>query len=124
MAVQGQVGPFDNVMTDVSGKVRLEGGDPRWIQLFSSNTIPDLVGADLTWYASRLRENNRATGNFIQLLDQTFSRLQQVTSRKVAPSGQLLEQCCVSLFISTIVLHHFIAFSTPQQVVRMLYAFK
>ena len=121
MSDQAQSGPYDNVMTDVSGKVRLEGGDPRWIQLFSVKAVPYLVDADVTWYGSRLIENNRSTGNFIQLLDQTLNRLQQVTSRKSSPSGQALEQCCVSLYLSTLLLHHFIAFTTPQQVIRALH---
>lgn len=105
-----QNGLFDNVMTDVSGKVRLESEDPRWIQLFSTKNIANLVdaAADISWYGNRLIEHNPVTGNLIQLLEQTVTRLNQVTSRKTVPANQFLEQCCISLHLSSLVMHHMI----------------
>lgn len=102
-------GLFENAMTDVSGKIRLESEDPRWIQLFSSKCIPTLVDTvDLVSYGNRLIEHNPVTGNLVQLLEQTANRLQQVLSRKSAPASQQLEQCCLSLRLSTLIMHHFI----------------
>jgi hypothetical protein len=114
MSVQN--GLFDNVMTDVSGKVRLESEDPRWIQLFSTKTISQLSAEEVGWYAVRLIEHNPATGNLIQMLDQTSSKLQQVTSRRTSPPSQLTEQCCSALFLTTLLLHHIIAHSSLSEV--------
>jgi hypothetical protein len=114
MSVQN--GLFDNVMTDVSGKVRLESEDPRWIQLFSTKTISQLSAEEVGWYAARLIEHNPATGNLIQMLDQTSSKLQQVTSRRTSPPSQLTEQCCSALFLTTLLLHHIIAHSSVHEV--------
>jgi hypothetical protein len=114
MSVQN--GLFDNVMTDVSGKVRLESEDPRWIQLFSTKTISQLSAEEVGWYAARLIEHNPATGNLIQMLDQTSSKLQQVTPRRTSPPSQLTEQCCSALFLTTLLLHHIIAHSSLHEV--------
>jgi hypothetical protein len=101
---------FDNVMTDMSGKIRLDGEDPRWIQLFSLRNVSQLLTSkEVSWYGDRLIENNITTGNLVQLLDQTATRLQQITSRRTAPPGQLLGQCCSALFISALLLHHLAA---------------
>lgn len=113
-------GLFENVMTDVSGKVRLESEDPRWIQLFSAKCIPNLVeGTDIAWFGDRLIEHNPVTGNLVQLLEQTATRLQQVSARKSAPASHLVEQCCVALYLSTLLMHHVIT-SVPPHAVRLL----
>jgi len=108
MSVQSSL--FDNVMTDMSGKIRLDGEDPRWIQLFSLRNVSKLLTKkEVAWYGNRLIENNIMTGKLVQLLDQTATRLQQITPRRTAPPGQLLDQCCSALFISALLLHHLAA---------------
>lgn len=34
---------FVNVMTEITGKHRISSEDPRWIQLFGMNVLPDLM---------------------------------------------------------------------------------
>lgn len=114
--MSAQSGLFDNVMTDVSGKVRLESEDPRWIQLFSSKSIPLLTAEEVRWYSARLIEHNPATGNLVQLLDQTATKLQQVASRRTQPPSQLTEQCCAALFLTSLLMHHIIAHSSLPEV--------
>lgn len=104
-----QNGLFENAMTDVTGKIRLESEDPRWIQLFSSKCVESVVdGFDVSWYGNRLIEHNISTGNLVQMIGQTSSRLQQVSARKVVPPIQLVEQCCFALHLSSLMLHFII----------------
>jgi hypothetical protein len=114
-----QSGMFENVMTDVTGKIRLESGDPRWIQLFSSSNIPFMVNNSntISRFGSRLVENNPITGNFVQLLEQTSARLHLVTSKKSAPSSQSIEQCCVSLYLTSLIVHHMVVSCTQKEVI-------
>jgi hypothetical protein len=112
-------GLFENVMTDVSGIVRLESEDPRWVQLFGLHSIPHLVddaASEIERFGNRLIEHNPRTGNLIQMLEQTATRLHQVTSRKSAPFSQVLEQCCVALYLSSLLMHHFVASLSHKEV--------
>ncbi len=112
-----QSGLFESSLTDVSGKIRLESEDPRWMQLFSSKSIDSIVeGFNVSWYGNRLVEHNLSTGNLVQLLRQTSSRIQQVLSRKSPPPGQVVEQCCTALHLSTILIHFLITTLSPQAV--------
>ena len=98
---------FDNVMTDVTGKVRLESEDPRWIQLFSGSDVGSVSAnfLQMRTYCDRLIENNPTTGNLLQLLEQTGSRLKQVSSRKARASSQSIDQCCIALRLSCLLMH-------------------
>jgi hypothetical protein len=106
----------------MSGKIRLDGEDPRWIQLFSLRNVSKLFTTkEVAWYGNRLIENNIMTGNVVQLLDQTATRLQQITTRRTAPPGHLLDQCCSALFISALLLHHLAASLPATEVSFLLY---
>jgi len=108
---------FESSLTDITGKIRLESEDPRWMQLFSSKGIAPIVeGFNVSYYGNRLIEHNLSTGNLVQLLRQTSSRVQQVLGRKVAPPSQVIEQCCTALHLSTIMLHFVIITLSPQAV--------
>ena len=108
---------FESSLTDITGKIRLESEDPRWMQLFSSKSITPIVdGFNVTSYGNRLIEHNLSTGNLVQLLRQTSSRVQQVLGRKTAPPSQVIEQCCTALHLSTIMLHFVIITLSPQAV--------
>lgn len=108
---------FESSLTDITGKVRLESEDPRWMQLFSSKSIAPIVdGFNVPWYGNRLIEHNPSTGNLVQLLRQTSSRVQQVLGRKTAPPSQVIEQCCTALHLCTLMLHFVIITLSPQAV--------
>lgn len=110
---------FENVMTDVSGKIRLESEDPRWIQLFQSKNIHAILEdeTNLKWYGKRLIEQNPVTGNLIQLIEQVSSRMQQISRKKTASSVQSIDQCCVAIHLCCILLHQFVANLSTAKVV-------
>ena len=115
--MSSESGVFDNVMTDVSGKIRLDSEDPRWIQLFCSQTGAHLArNTDVSWFGNRLIENNTTTGNMIQLVQQTVTRLQQISSRRTAPTAQLIEHCCTALYLTTLLMNHMIVSLPPDEV--------
>jgi hypothetical protein len=105
-----QDGLFENVTTDVSGKIRLDSEDPRWIQLLSSSNVAAIAGdaSGIKWFCDRLIENNPSTGNYLTLLALTTTRLQQMCQRS-APSPQSVNQVCVALHLSALVLQHLVA---------------
>eukprot|EP01041_Mallomonas_annulata_P005156 gene5156-10303_t len=88
---------FNSVMLDVTGKISLESEDPRWSQLFRCKEMFSLNGSepDFQTFCIRLVDHNPSTGNFLNLLEQTVSRLRQINSkRKTPPSLHTVEQCC------------------------------
>mmetsp|Transcript_34773 Transcript_34773/g.77191 ORF Transcript_34773/g.77191 Transcript_34773/m.77191 type:complete len:148 (-) Transcript_34773:53-496(-) len=113
-----QSGLFESVTTDVSGKIRLDSEDPRWIQLLSSSNVAAIAGdpTGIKWFCDRLIENNPVTGNYLQLLALTTMRLQQICQRKSAPSPQSVNQLCMALHLSALVLQHFVACLSSQAV--------
>lgn len=116
-----QSGLFENAMTDVTGKIRLESEDPRWIQLFSSKSRDRIVeGFDLAWFGNRLIDHNLSTGNLNQLIVQTRIRLHQVLIRNASPPCQLVDQCCTALHVSTLILHFIVTTLAPHSVSSLL----
>ena len=100
---------FHSVMLDITGKLSLEGEDPRWSQLFRCKKAFLYKGdePDFLEFSSRLQENNLLTGNFHMLLEQTVSRLHQMLVKKTRPSKSIIEQCCAALHISSLFFLYF-----------------
>ena len=96
---------FYSAITDVSGKLRLDGEDPRWSQLFRSQFILTLNGSEdrLLIYFNRLLENNIVTGNLLQMIEQTTSRLKLLSSKNAKPHSQRYTIYIYIIFIFTII---------------------
>ncbi len=109
---------FNSVMTDITGTVRLESEDPRWIQLFLIKNLSSLLkeNDNLAVYFERFMENNLESGNLVQLLEQTCSRVKQITTKKSAPNGQSIDQCCMALHLCSSLMHCLVSSLTPNQV--------
>lgn len=92
---------------DITGANKLEYEDPRWAQLFHSKKILQLRGDEelLEGFVLRLIENNSVTGNLMVLLSQTSSRIRQILEKRGTPTAQNLEQCCVSMHFTGIMLN-------------------
>lgn len=92
---------FFSAMLDVSGGLRLDSEDPRWSQLFrSTRFIMTLNGSEEQFinFCSRLLENNSNTGNLLQLIEQTTSRLKLLSSKSAKPHSQRYKE--LSFFIN------------------------
>lgn len=79
---------FYSAITDVSSRLRLDSEDPRWSQLFRSTSfILTLNGSEerFNHFCGRLLENNSNTGNLLQLIEQTASRLKLLSSKNAKP---------------------------------------
>jgi len=98
---------LQSVLTDITGASKLEYEDPRWAQLLHSRQILHLRGDEalLEGFALRLIENNLVTGNLMVLLNQTSSRIRQILEKRGTPTAQNLEQCCVSMHFTGLVLN-------------------
>jgi len=98
---------LQSVLTDITGANKLEYEDPRWAQLFHSRQILQLRGDEelLEGFALRLIENNLVTGNLMVLLSQTSSRIRQILEKRGTPTPQNLEQCCVSMHFTGLLLN-------------------
>ena len=115
---------FEKALSDICGKVRVGGDDRRWSDLFSSNLQPYIVRDNnsnsssssnltttetLVHHFERLINHNPTTGNYVQLLDQAMARLRDISRKKTEPPMNSIETCCVSLYLCSIITHHFIA---------------
>mmetsp|Transcript_12627 Transcript_12627/g.19056 ORF Transcript_12627/g.19056 Transcript_12627/m.19056 type:complete len:994 (+) Transcript_12627:164-3145(+) len=100
---------FNSAMHDFTGSHRLESEDPRWSTLFQYPETLMLKGNEPMWksYCSRLLSNNITTGNLITLLEKTVSKIRQVVMSR-NKSGAL-QQCCVAMHITGLILHSFIS---------------
>lgn len=101
---------FYSAITDVSGKLRLDGEDPRWSQLFRSQFILTLNGTEdrLLHFCNRLLENNIATGNLLQMIEQTTSRLKLLSSKNAKPHTQRYN---LYIYINTYIFYKFYHYS-------------
>lgn len=91
---------FSALLTDLTGKIRLEGEDPRWSALFSI-TLPLRQLLDepynvelgketlLSHFSQRLIVHNPITGNLLQLFEHATTRLRQLRSLIHAASRQV-----------------------------------
>jgi hypothetical protein len=101
---------LNSLLADISGVSRIESEDPRWIQLFSTAHMLSLANENLAdEYCDLLITNNKTTGNFVQLLEHTTSRISQMSATRLNPNGQSIDQCCMALYLSTILFHYLIA---------------
>lgn len=115
---------FNSVMTDLTGRARLESEDPRWGQLFrNGQLLLSIKGDETPWvsFCSRLMENNPQTGNLSQLMEQTTGQLRTLLSRKTRPSKQSLEACCVSLHLTSLIVNLFASRISPAEIRRQLF---
>lgn len=96
-------------LCDISGKTRIETEDSRWVQ-FTDLEILTLRG-DETWWEEICEgfiTNN--TGNLLVFFEKTKHQLRQVLVQrgKRLPSPRIdVEKCCISLHLSTLLMHHF-----------------
>mgnify|MGYP001220037943 CR=1 FL=1 len=98
---------LQSVLTDITGANKLEYEDPQWSQLFHSRQLLQFRGDEklLEGFALRLIDNNLLTGNLMVLLSQTSSRIRQVLEKRGTPTAQNLEQCCVSMHFTGLMLN-------------------
>ena len=81
-----------------------------------------MAGNEETWLdmGKRLITNNPTTGNFISLLEKTLSRSRQVLAKRGNLSSSSIEQCCVSLHLSTLLIHFFSITLPPNEVYNII----
>ena len=110
---------FNSVMHDMTGKYRLESEDPRWSQLLRSKYALSINGHEKEWigYCSRLAANNPSTGNLVMFLELTVSKVHQIILTRSKPSQLALEQCCVSLHLTSLIMHYFCANLQTEEVI-------
>jgi hypothetical protein len=103
----------------VCGKTRVESEDERWAELLAATALLQVRGDEQWWQAEceSLALNN--TGNLLELLDKTKHRVRQVLVRRgkhlPAVKGHV-EQCCVSLHLTTLLVHVFVRTLSDYQV--------
>lgn len=100
---------FISVMTDLTGKVVIHGEDPRWVQLFSIDILPDLMStpASLTEYCERWSRTNPNTKNFLHFVEQVSSRVRYL-QKKGAINNEAIYEACLGLYIATVTFQYFI----------------
>ncbi len=110
------------MLMDITGFNRLEYEDPRWSQLCHSGQILQLRGDEemLEGFAMRLIENNMSTGNILVLMSQTSSRMRQILEKKGAPALHSIEQCCVALHFTGLLLNIIFSKLSSQDIRRQL----
>ena len=99
---------FQTVTADLTGKLKLETADPCWLNLFKSRIFLKLKGDEdfFCEFCNKLRDNTAASGNLIQLLEQTSSRVHQIIRRK-SNNTQNIEQACIGLHLIGLIINRF-----------------
>jgi hypothetical protein len=110
-------------MTDLTGKLRLEIEDPRWLQLFRSKCILKINLEDSVFhgFCQRFLKNTRISNNFLQLFEQASSRIRYVLSRKKNDKKSSRfsannELCCVSIHLISLFMNYFASILPPSEV--------
>ncbi len=100
---------FVSVMTDLTGKVVIHGEDPRWVQLFSIDILPDLMSipASLIEYCERWSRTNPHTKNFLHFIEQVSSRVRYL-HKKGTINNESIYEVCLGLYIATVTFQYFI----------------
>lgn len=102
----------------ICGKIHIESEDHRWTHLFDSKNIQFILNFhEIELNLDRLIENNPITNNLLQLLDQTLSRLTEISRKKGESNHEKIGQCCVGLYLCSLVIHHFSSKLPAQQVI-------
>jgi hypothetical protein len=98
---------FQYVTSDLIGKLKLETENPCWLNLFRSRNLFYLKGDEGFFcdFCNKLRDNI-GTGNLMQLLEQTSSRVHQVIRRK-SNNLQSVEQGCIALHFISLIINRF-----------------
>lgn len=109
---------FVSVMTDLTSRVPIGGEDPRWIQLFSIDILPDLVvsPASLMEYCERWTKTNPVTKNFLHFLEQVSSRIRYL-QRKGSINSDSIYEACLGLYIATVTFQYFIGNLSMDEVI-------
>lgn len=107
-------GMAHQILIDLCGKQRLECEDPRWIDLFQIPELTLLSGTEsyFTGLLNELVRNNGTTGNCIELIDQTVSRMRAIVEsrdQRSAPSHAKILQCCTAMHLSGLVFNNLLA---------------
>lgn len=108
---------YRTALSDISGKCRLESEDPRW--LLTDLALLEVRGDEAWWEHICADFVTHNTGNLLVFLDKTKHQLRQVLVQrgKHLPSSQShVEQCCISLHVTTLLLHVFVRTLSDHQV--------
>jgi hypothetical protein len=99
---------FHAALTDIGGRLKIEGEDPRWAEIFRPQSVfsIDVANDNFKSFCRRLLINGTHSGNISQLFDQALSRLRQVLIRRSVPNQKVLENCCAALRVSALVLQY------------------
>ena len=102
---------FINVLTEITGRHRITAEDPRWIQFFGLNCLEFLmVKPDyLIEFNNRWTLNNPITKNLNLFFEQVTSRLKFLAKRRTGSNTAICQECCLGLFIGTMVLQHLLS---------------
>jgi hypothetical protein len=108
-------------LNDISGKSRLETEDPRW--LLTDLSLLEVRGDEPWWVDICSRFVTHNTGNLLIFLDKTKHQLRQVLVQrgKHLPSSRShVEQCCISLHVTTLLIHYLARTLSDDQVCTSL----